>query len=458
MEQFQYQKPKWVPHEYQLEGIRLMLSQAALGLFLDPGLGKTSTVLSAFKLLKDKGLAKKLLVVAPLRPCYAVWPAEIEKWDNFGDLTYTIVHGADKEDSLKADADIYLINPEGLLWLYDERHRRYNYQSFDTLCIDESTKFKESTTRRFKAIRPHLGNFKRRWILTGTPSPNGIGDLFGQIYILDGGRALGKYKTHFQNQFFYRAGFNMYDWRPRPGAFEEIVRRIKPLIYQLSAEDYLKMPEQIYTDVPVVLPDSAMKVYKEVEDDFITRLDSDEVLVADNAAVAGIKCRQIANGAVYTGEDYKVIHEAKIEALRDLIDELAGKPALVLYEFRHDQARLAEAFPMATTLGSGTSSKNLEGIVSKFNAGEIPILFGHPASMGHGLNLQGSCHHVIWFGIPWNLEHYDQTIARVYRQGQKAEHVYIYHLIAKGTLDEKVAKVLSQKDKVQQTLLDALHR
>lgn len=451
-------KPYWTPHEYQEEGIRLALSQAALGLFLDPGLGKTSLVLAAFKILKDKGLASKLLVIAPLRPCYAVWPTEIEKWANFSELSYTIVHGADKEDSLRADADIYIINPEGLVWLYDERYMasRGDLNTFDILCIDESTKFKDSTTRRFKTLRPRLHLFKRRWILTGTPSPNGIADLFGQILILDGGRALGKYKTNFQNHFFYRSGFNMYDWKPRPGAFEEIVKLISPLIYQLNAEDYLKMPEQIVVDIPVTLPDSAMKTYKEVEDDFITRLD-DDVLVADNAAVAGIKCRQIANGAVYTGETFKVVHEAKIEALQDLLDELNGHPVLVLYEFRHDQERLASAFPLATTLGSGTSPKALEGIVARFNAGDIPILLGHPASMGHGLNLQGACHHVIWFGIPWNLEHYDQTIARVYRQGQKAEHVFIYHLVATGTLDEKVSKVLKAKDKDQQKLLNTLH-
>ena len=449
-------KPTWTPHEYQEEGIRLALSQAALGLFLDPGLGKTSLVLAAFKILKDKGLARKLLVIAPLRPCYAVWPTEIEKWSNFGDLTYTIVHGPDKEDSLRADADIYIINPEGLVWLYDERFKRDCIHNFDILCIDESTKFKDSTTRRFKALRPKLPAFKRRWILTGTPSPNGIGDLFGQVYILDGGRALGKYKTNFQNHFFYRSGFNMYDWKPRPGAFEEIVKLISPLIYQLNAEDYLKMPEQIVTEIPVTLPDAAMKVYKEVEDDFITRFEED-VLVADNAAVAGVKCRQIANGAVYTGETFKVVHDAKLDALEDLLEELAGKPTLVLYEFRHDHSRLQERLAGAESIGSGTSPKALEGIVNRFNAGQIPVLLGHPASMGHGLNLQGSCHHVIWFGIPWNLEHHDQTIARVYRQGQKAEHVFIYYLIATGTLDEKVSKVLKQKDRDQQKLLNTLH-
>jgi len=449
-------KPTWTPHEYQEEGIRLALSQAALGLFLDPGLGKTSVVLATFKILKDKGLASKLLVIAPLRPCYAVWPTEIEKWANFSELSYTIVHGADKEDSLRADADIYLINPEGLVWFYDERFKRNDTHRFDVLCIDESTKFKDSTTRRFKALRPHLPDFKRRWILTGTPSPNGVEDLFGQMYILDGGRALGKYKTNFQNHFFYRSGYNMYDWKLRPGAFEEIVKLTSPLVYQLNAEDYLKMPEQIIAEIPVTLPDAAMKTYKAVEDDFIVQLE-DATLVADNAAVAGGKCRQIANGAVYTGETYKVIHDAKIEALQDLLEELNGHPVLVLYEFRHDQERLASALPLATTLGSGTAPKALEGLMSKFNAGDIPILLGHPASMGHGLNLQGACHHVIWFGIPWNLEHHDQTIARVYRQGQKADHVFIYYLIATGTLDEKVSKVLKQKDRDQQKLLNTLH-
>lgn len=447
-------KPMWIPHEYQIEGIRRALTQAALGLFLDPGLGKTSIALSAFKLLKEKGYAKKMLVIAPLRPCYGVWPAEIEKWENFQDLSYAILHGPAKEQTLRLEADIYIINPEGVPWLYDQSSDRHNVHQFDILCIDESTKFKKPTTERFKALQRGLPNFKYRWLLTGTPAPNGLMDLFGQMLILDGGRALGKYKTHFLREFYYR-GYNLYEWNLQPGAPERITERIKPLIYQLSAEDYLQMPELIFVNIEVTLPEKAMEVYRAVENEFIALIDSG-VLVADNAAVAGVKCRQIANGAVYTEDTYHVVHDAKLDALEDLLDELAGKPCLVLYEFRHDFDRIRKRLPAATSIGSDTPERDLQGIIRRFNAGEISTLLGHPGSMGHGLNLQGTCHHVIWFGIPWNLEHYDQAIARVYRQGQKAEHVIVYHLVCTGTVDERVIGVLEQKDHDQQQLLSSL--
>jgi SNF2 family DNA or RNA helicase len=448
------QKQKWQPHPYQLNALSLMMKQGSVGLFLDPGLGKTSIVLAAFKALKKAGYAKKMLIVAPLRPCYAVWPNEIEKWAEFNDLTYVILHGPQKVEALYLDADIYIINPEGLLWLYNKQLNNPR-PTFDILCIDESTKFKNSTTRRFKTLRPLLPDFKRRWILTGTPVPNGILDLFGQIYILDLGRALGKYITHYRSEMFYQPPGRIYDWRPRPGAFENVIQRISPLVYQLTAEDHLKMPKLIYSDISVELPTKAMVTYKDVEDNFITLL-QDDMLVADNAAVAGIKCRQIANGAVYVGDEWKEVHDAKLDALEDLVEELGGAPALLLYEFDHDRERISERFSDIPCLGSGLAPKKVEAMVSRFNAGDIPLLLGHPGSMGHGLNLQGACHHVIWFGITWNLEYYEQAIRRVYRQGQQAETVFVYHLIAKDTLDERVVSVLKLKDKTQRTLLDAL--
>lgn len=443
----------WYPKEYQKRAIKMLLSQAAVGLFLDPGLGKTSIVLAGLKILLEKKLINHALIIAPLRVIYSVWPSEIKKWADFNGLTYSILHGPDKERNLRTGADIYLINPEGLLWLYDVRRAT---PTFDVLVVDESTKFKDSTTRRFKLLKPHLPTFSRRWILTGTPAPNGLIDLFGQMYILDLGRALGRYITHFRNRYMERAGFNMYDWRPRYGAFEEIIEEIKPLILQLSAEDYLQMPELISTYKEVTLPPEAAKMYTELEDYFITQLQDDK-LVAANAAVAGGKCRQIANGAVYDSDKvWHPIHDEKLEALEELLEELSGKPALVLYEFNHDRERILNRFGAVPVLGSGTSPKQIEDIIGRFNAGEIPVLLGHPGSMGHGLNLQGACHHIIWFGITWNLEFYDQAIARVYRQGQKEARVFVHHLVAKDTLDEKVVRVLDQKDKTQQSLLEAL--
>lgn len=446
-------KPSWTPHSYQKRAIQLMLSQASAGLFLDPGLGKTSIALASFLILLNRKLASKVLIVAPLRPVYKVWPDEIKKWAEFEGLEYSILHGKGKEERLHDDADIHIINPEGLLWLLKQ-----NIPKYDILCIDESSKFKNSQTQRFKLLKPLLPKFKRRWILTGTPVPNGLEDLFGQIYILDLGATLGKYITHFRNNYFQRVGYNLYDWRPVPGAFERVVDKISPLVLRMKAEDYLEMPELIKTVIKVDLPEKARKQYDEVEELFLTALD-EGVIVAANAAVAGIKCRQIANGAVYVDPpEYVTLHDTKLEALEDLLAELGGSPTIVFYEFEHDRERICTLLRDVPVLGSGLSPSKLDGLINRFNAGEIPVMLGHPASMGHGLNLQGSCHHVIWFGIPWNLEHYDQAIARIYRQGQQSDRVFVYHIVAEDTLDEKVMKTLASKDRSQQSLLDSLYR
>lgn len=431
----------------------MLLTQTVAGLFLDPGLGKTVICLSAFMILHKKGLAKKMLIIAPLRPVYKVWPDEIKKWDHTAHLTYTILHGPDKNERLKDDVNIYIINPEGLQWLYGRPHPQ-----FDILCIDESSKFRDTQTKRFKLLKPFFQNFARRWILTGTPAPNGLEGLFGQIYILDLGRSLGRYITHFRTNFFMRSPWNVYEWLPRQGAFQEVVEKISPLVLQLSSEDYLKMPTLVLRQISVTLPPPARKVYDDVENSFFSALEEGNI-VASSAAVAGVKCRQVANGAVYD-EFRKVlpVHEEKLEALESLLEELNGAPCLVLYEFIHDLERIQTRIGPLPNLGSGTSTKQMEGIIDKFNAGSIPTLLGHPRSMGHGLNLQGSCHHVIWFGITWDLELYDQAIARVYRQGQQKDKVFVYSIVAKDTLDERVVAVLGKKDKEQQKLLKALSR
>ncbi len=373
-------------------------------------------------------------------------------------MRFTILHGRDKERNYSewsgtTGPTVGLINPEGLLWLLSKE----NLPIIDLIIIDESTKFKDSTTRRFKLLKKILPNVPRKWILTGTPVPNGISDLFGQIYILDAGRALGRYITHFRLEYFVRSGYNLYEWSPRVGAFDEIVEKISPLILQLSAGDYLAMPAR--PDIPplvVELPPSAMARYMSVEENFLSIAETGNI-IASNAAVAGIKCRQIANGAVYDEEKNVIpIHEAKLEALEDLVEELAGAPTLLLYEFQHDADRIRGRLGNIPMVSAGLSSTRFNNLVDAFNAGKLPLLMGHPASMAHGLNLQKACNHVIWFSIPWNLEHYDQANARVFRQGQCAEKVFIYHIVAKGTLDEKVLRVLRSKDRTQQNLLKTL--
>ena len=423
---------------------------------MDPGLGKTSIVLAAFKILKKEGYVNKMLIVAPLRVCHNVWPKEIDKWENFNELTIRVLHGKDKADALEEDVDIHVINPEGLAWLYDEGARRW--RDYDVLCVDESTKFKDTQTKRFKLMRKHFESFDRRWILTGTPVPNGIGDLFGQIYILDLGHALGRYVTHFRNKYFHTEGWDKYNYIPNNGSFEQIIYRVDPLVMRMSAHDYLEMPPVIVPEpVMVDMPTKAWKTYREIEDDFITQMD-EGIIVAANAAVAGGKCRQIANGALYINEEHDWVeaHTEKLDALSDILEELGGAPCLVMYEFNHDLQRLLGKFGSATPyLGGGTTTVQADRYIEDFNKGHIPVMFCHPASMAHGLNLQDVCHHIIWFGITWNLEHYDQSIARINRQGQK-NPVFVYHILARDTLDEKVLGALRGKDRTQKAVFKAL--
>jgi SNF2 family DNA or RNA helicase len=447
-------KEQWQPHQYQLTAVQWLISRGGAGLFLDPGLGKTSVTLAAYKILRDKGIARKALVVAPRRPMYEVWPAEINKWADFEDITYVVLHGSDKEEALEIDADIYIINPEGLAWLFTSK--RFEKLNVDILIADELSKFKHSQTQRFKLIKPYLPKFQRRWGLTGTPASNGLMDLFGECYMLDCGNALGRFVTHFRNNYFIQSGFGGYEYKPRVGAYEQILERIKPLALHMQAEDYLQLPELVYQDVKVRLDPAAMGIYKTMEDAFFVQLESEEV-TAVSASAVGIKCRQIANGAVYNdNKEVSAVHNEKLDALESLLEELNGQPALVLYEFNHDKDRILERFPGAPYIGGGQSDKKVSAYIMEFNAGTLPVLLAHPASAGHGLNLQKVSNHVIWFGLPWDLELYDQALRRVYRQGNPNTHVFIHHIVAEKTLDEKVLKVLKQKDRLQRNFLAAL--
>jgi SNF2 family DNA or RNA helicase len=437
----------WTPRPYHIRGVGKLVNRTGAGLLLDPGMGKTSTALAAFELLRSKGLVKKALVVAPIKPMYGTWPVEAEKWADFNHLTFTILHGKGKEERLQEDTDIYVVNPEGVVWLFGHPVRKL--PEFDVLIVDESTKFKNSMSKRFKAIKKHLPRFSYRWILTGTFSPNGLMDLFGQVYIMDQGAALGRYITHYRSTYFDSDGF--YTYTPRKGSAEKVAEKIAPMVLKLEAEDYLEMPDFIKVIREVDLPEEAMRAYKEVEKKFITALQSGEIVAATIAA-AGTKCRQIANGAVFDGEGkIHPVHEAKIQALEEIVEETEGHPLLILYEFTHDKERIMAFLGSGAVCMTGVSGKEFTNIQDRFNAGSIPYLVAHGSSV-HGLNIQGHCYHMVWFCVTWNLENYIQAVWRLYRQGQRSKIVMCYLLVARLTLDERVVRVLDHKQARQDEL------
>lgn len=436
------------------KAIKFMLERSCAGALLDPGLGKTSITLAVIKVLKAQKIINKTLIIAPLRVCYSVWPEEIKKWDDFKNLTCTILHGKDKAENLKQDVDIYLINPEGLEWLFCHDIKKLG---FDVLVIDESSKFKRTNTQRYKLIKPFLPLFRRRYILTGSPVPNGYLDLFGQIYILDLGYALGRFITNYRNTYFYPSGYGGYDWKLQNGAEEKIQDRIRPLTIRLAAEDYLELPEMVINNVYVDLPEKAMAMYKDMEKELIIFL-KDKALTAVNAASASTKCRQIASGGIYMNDGTAFnIHSAKDEAVQDIIEELSGTPVLIAYEFQHDRDRLIKALGKNTPyIGGGVSPKRSSELEKAWNRGELPWLLGHPAAIGHGLNLQSAGNHIIWYSLTWNYELYDQFNRRIRRQGAKFKHVHVHHILARNTLDEVVLATLGGKKKTQDGFLDAL--
>ena len=433
----------WTPHDYQIRAAQHLLDHGGAGLFLDPGLGKTSVVLAALTKLRARAL-----VIAPLRVCYSVWPREVEKWADFNHLSVAVLHGQDKEKALLRHADIDVINPEGLKWLVKQ-----TLPAYDVLVIDESTKFKHTDTQRFKLLKPLLKRFPRRWILTGTPAPNGLMDLFGQIYILDQGWRLGHYITHYRRAFFHEIKRPTHtEWVPQRGADEAIFARLSDICLRMSAEDYLQMPECLFNDIVVDIP---RREYDSMLEQYLIEMEEGAITAA-NAAAKVIKLRQIADGAVY--DDHRVahpIHDAKIDALEELIEEQSGQPLLVAVAFQHDVDRIRARLGALPYLGGGVSARKSDLIAEAWNRGEVPVLLAHPASIAHGLNLQAGGRAVVWFGLDWNLELYDQFNRRVYRQGQ-THGVVVHHIVAARTVDEKILTALQEKDDVQIKMLDFL--
>ncbi len=459
----------WHPHAYQERGLRFMLEDAQCGLLADPGTGKTSTTLAALKLLFRKRLAQRALIVAPLRAIYDVWPLEMADWRDFHDMRMAILHGDKKETTLRAlgpEHRVALINFEGLAWLYDKAERR-KLLGADVLVVDESSKMKNTSSVRFSVMRKQIPLFKRRYILTGSPRPRSYMDLFGQIYLLDRGATLGAYITHYRNQYFFPTGYQMREWELLPGAAERIDKAVAPMVMRVDAEDYLKMPGKPDRTHWVTLPDKAAKEYDSIEKTMMSTL-FDAPMV--NAAAARSRLCQMANGAVYLDpgpqddrwptktRPVQQLHTAKVDALVDLYEELQGEPLLVAIGFHHDVAAIRKALGAdVPCLNSAMTRAQGSAIIDDWNRGRYPILLGHPASMGHGLNLQKcGCRHVAYFDIPDDYDLYDQFYRRVWRQGNKAEFVFRHHFVARGTVDLAKMANLRRKGSGQKAFLDAM--
>ena len=441
---------RYVPHNYQSYAAEYIKTHPACAVLLDMGLGKTSITLTALlDLLFDSFESHKVLVIAPLRVARDTWPAEIEKWDHLKMLTYSVAVGSEKDRkaALMQSADIYIINRENVQWLIEQSGVPFD---FDTVIIDELSSFKSHQAKRFKALLKVRPRIRRIVGLTGTPSANGLMDLWAEFRLLDMGERLGRFIGNYRNTYFMpdkRNGQIIYSYRLLPGADEAIYRRIGDITISMKATDHLKMPELVMNDVVVELSDDERDRYEELRQTLVLDLPDKEITAA-NAAVLSGKLLQMANGAIYDEDRQQVhIHDRKLDALEDLIEGANGKPVLIAYWFKHDLDRIRTRFKVREIKSSAD--------IRDWNNGEIPVAVIHPASAGHGLNLQSGGSTLVWFGLTCSLELYQQTNARLWRQGQ-SETVVIHHIVAKGTVDEHVLKALQSKEKTQNSLIAAV--
>ncbi|PCH13863.1 hypothetical protein A9Y57_00131 [Streptococcus parauberis] len=431
-------------HEYQEYAKTWIVEHSHCGLLLDMGLGKTLTTLAAIDEIENIFCeGHKILIIAPKKVADETWSAEMEKWGF--EFIYSKVLGTTKKrvEALEKEADIYIINRENVVWLVEYYKTKW---PFTFVVIDELSSFKSSKSKRFRALRKVRPKIKRFVGLTGTPAPNSLIDLWPQIYLMDGGKRLETSQTKFKDLYFRpdkQNGPIVYSWALRPNAEEEIYQKIDDICISMKAKDFLNLPPR--TDNIVTIKLSDMRAYKQFEKDLVLELEDQEV-TASNSAVLANKLLQMANGAIYDGEKKVVsIHDDKLEALEDIVEDSQGQPILVFYQYKHDLERLKKKFPQAEELTT----------VDKWNSGKIPMLLCHPQSAGHGLNLQKGGHIIVWFGLTWSLEYYQQANARLDRQGQ-TEPVIIHHLVAEGTVDEKVLSILQGKEKNQNALLEAV--
>lgn len=446
---------RYNPHDYQRYAIEYIKSHPLAAVMLDMGLGKTSITLTAINdLLFDSFEVSKVLIIAPLRVARDTWKAEIQKWDHLKSLTYSVVVGSAKErtEALHRKADIYIVNRENVTWLVD------NFPfDFDMVVIDELSSFKNHKAKKFKSLMQVRPQVKRIVGLTGTPAGNGLMDLWAEFKVIDMGKRLGRFITHYRDEFFIpdkRNGQVIYSYLPKPNAEEEIYRRISDISISMKASDHLKMPELVTSEYMVSLSDSERAAYDKMKKALILSLPDGKVTTAANAGALSGKLSQMANGAVYSDNgEVTRIHDRKLDALEDIIESMCGKPLMVAYWFKHDYQRIAERL---SKLGVEYMKLDSEESIRRWNEGKLPVALVHPASAGHGLNLQDGGSTMVWFGMTWSLELYQQTIARLYRQGQSSKTVVIQHIVCKDTIDERILKALEKKDHSQAALIEAV--
>lgn len=443
---------RFEPHPYQLKAIEHALNNPGAGLFLKPGLGKTVVTLTVLEeLIHDRFEISKALIIAPKRVCEDVWPEELSKWDHLS-LSYSLIAGPPQRrlEALERRADLYIISRDNVAWLATLCDLRHSWP-FECVVIDELSSFKAWDAKRFKALKKFRPYIHRVIGLTGTPRPNSDLDLWAQLYLLDGGARLGTTITSYKRLYFYQPSAYMpYKWAPKPGASEKIQKAIGDICLTMRAEDYLNLPEVRYQARSVSLSPKLLNGYKDFEREMVLSVD-DETITATSRAIVINKLLQYASGAIYD-EERRVhyIHEAKLEALQELIEEAGGRPVLVFYNFRHDLSRIKEAL-MEYEPRELQSSADIED----WNAGKVKVLLAHPASCGYGLNLQAGGHLIVWFSLTWSQEQYEQANARLHRQGQ-SEPVIVHHLIVRGTADELVLAALERKKCGQEELFKAL--
>ncbi len=448
---------EFIPHKYQLTAINHVINVPKCGLFLDMGLGKTVSTLTAIKELKyNRFQVNKVLIIAPKKVAEGTWSKEKDKWKHTKDFRVSLVLGSQQKriKALSVNADLYIINRENIPWLVDYLR---NDWYFDTVVIDESSSFKNSQSKRFKALKMVLPKINRLIELTGTPSPNGVEDLWAQIYLLDQGERLEKYITHFRAKYMEpnkRNRSQIFDYKIKDGVYDSIINKISDICISMKSEDYLELPDLSYNEIPVILNDKARRDYDKMERDFVLELEgAEDEITAVNAAALSNKLLQISNGAVYDSSGiYTEVHDAKIEAFLELVERLQGKSLLVFYNFQHDRDRIKRALEKSDLVVKELKTTQDE---DDWNAGKIDILLTHPASAAYGLNLQEGGNHVCWFGLTWNLEHYQQANKRLHRQGQK-EKVIIHHLVTQDTRDEDVMRALDNKAGVQEEIMQSL--
>ena len=442
---------KYNPHDYQRYATNFILEHPISAVFLDMGLGKSVITLSAiYDLCLDSFSVSKVLVIAPLRVARDTWPAEIQKWDHLNGLSYSVAVGTEGERkaALQQRVFLYIINRENVQWLVEESGLSFDY---DMVVIDELSSFKSYQAKRFKSLLKVRPTVKRMVELTGTPSSNGLMDLWAEFRILDLGKRLGRFISHYRNNYFQpdkRNGQVVFSYKPLPGAEDAIYRQIADITISMKAVDHLAMPACVINEVKVSLSEKERKAYDTMKAEMVLSLGGKEI-DAGNAAALSNKLSQMANGAVYDDDRHYIeLHSRKLDALEDLIESANGKPVLVAYWFKHDLERIQKRFPVREISSSAD--------IADWNAGKIPVAVIHPASAGHGLNLQTGGSTFIWYGLTWSLELYQQANARLWRQGQKADTVVIHHIIAANTIDERIMSALRKKEKTQSALIDAV--